>query len=474
MSAALSPLGEIKVADSHFLGFCFAFDASQEVKEWQQRLKTAYPNAAHIPMAWRFHHDEGKKEMEGHTWDEDGEPSGSVGPAMMEEMKNFLRNKDTKKTKQFNKGQGIAVVIVRFFQERLLGVTCGRLGQCYQSIVRLTLHRYFFPGQAMELELDVKTRQGGTDIYGMGAGDCELLLNVVNEDDFIEKDGDGAVPSSSLVEKVLDELKFDGFKGALGEELPRLQNLQADLSAGFIPVYRYPGNYSGDEWITFEWGPTSIKLKKAVEERLLPLYRQTMNHCVTNYYRNGDDFIGHHGDKDLDLNRKGVIVSLSLGDERVLELRRRAQPQDVTRVRLPHCSMLVLGPNTNREWTHSVLPKDGSQDIRLSLTMREVQTFLDLTTGRLFGQGVGNRTLDQVRKRVMVENTGYFAGFCALSGFLVSQKSRISATQSLIVVGAFAMGTIGLRTLTTVIGKKREERAARDFFSKASSSGTKY
>ncbi|CAM9556249.1 unnamed protein product, partial [Heterosigma akashiwo] len=80
-----------------------------------------------------------------------------------------------------------------------------------------------------------------------------------------------------------------------------------------------------------------------------------MNHCVTNFYRDGNDYIAHHFDKDLDLNSDAVIVSVSLGSPRVLELKRRAEPHDITRVVLPHRSMFVLGPKTNKLFTHSIL-----------------------------------------------------------------------------------------------------------------------
>ena len=85
-----------------------------------------------------------------------------------------------------------------------------------------------------------------------------------------------------------------------------------------------------------------------------------MNHCVANYYRHGNDFIAHHSDKDLDLDRNGAIVSVSIGAERILELRRRAEPRDVTRLILPHASMLIIGPVTNKFYTHSILavPKE--------------------------------------------------------------------------------------------------------------------
>ncbi|OEU11549.1 hypothetical protein FRACYDRAFT_162731, partial [Fragilariopsis cylindrus CCMP1102] len=95
-----------------------------------------------------------------------------------------------------------------------------------------------------------------------------------------------------------------------------------------------------------------------------------MNHCVTNYYRDGTDFIGHHSDKDLDLNRDGAIVSVSLGDERIFELKRRKDPKDITRIVLPPRSMLVLGPITNKEFSHSILQNVDSNKTRISLTMR--------------------------------------------------------------------------------------------------------
>ena len=119
-----------------------------------------------------------------------------------------------------------------------------------------------------------------------------------------------------------------------------------------------PENYSGDQWETFSWNQTLFKIKQLVGTALQPLVTQTMNHCVTNLYRDGNDFIAHHSDKDLDLNREGVNVSVSLGDERIMELKRRSEPKDVILIRLPHRSMLVLGPKTNKQFSHSILPKE--------------------------------------------------------------------------------------------------------------------
>lgn len=478
--AGTKPLEEIKIADSRFLGFFFSVESIEEVHECRNKLKDSHPDAAHIPVIWFLGEENsgsdgdilGEKNAK---WDEDGEPPDSVGPGMVREVGLFFAEKKTRDFKQQNFAKrGLMIGIVRYFGSRLLGVTCGRLGGCYRSILRKTLHRRFFPELPLEIDL---TSLPEKDIFGMGAGDCELILNIV-EDDLPsatankDSNGGGKVTPTLLVDRLLSELQFDCFEGAAGEELPRLQNLQADLTSGFIPIYRYPGNYSGDVWTTFEWSPTSLQVKLAVEERLKPFVHQTMNHCVTNYYRDGTDFIAHHGDKDLDLNREGVIVSISLGETRVLELRRRAEPKDIFRLILPHRSMFVLGPNTNREWTHSILPKKASEGIRLSLTMRDATTFRDLSTGRLFGAGVATKTLDEIRMRTLLENATCFAAFCALSASMASKRAL--AAGNVASIGTFVLGIFGLRLASNTIRSKHEERCARDFFSKNSSSGTKY
>eukprot|EP00957_Ditylum_brightwellii_P007616 576421-Ditylum_brightwellii.AAC.1 len=160
-------------------------------------------------------------------------------------------------------------------------------------------------------------------MYGLGAGDTEVILNVIPPDHNNKEE---------IMNKIKQELTFDGFVGSKGETLPRLQNLQGDITHNHkvIPIYRYPGNYSGDEWSTYPWSTTSLYIKAQVEASLQPLVEQRMNHCVTNWYRDGQDFIAHHSDKDLDLLEDGVIVSVSLGSERILELRRKTEPRDAT------------------------------------------------------------------------------------------------------------------------------------------------
>lgn len=279
-----------------------------------------------------------------------------------------------------------------------------------------------------------------------------------------------------LFVKVMMELEWGGYKGNVGEVLPRLQNMQADITENFIPVYRYPGNYRGDEWETYQWGDSSLAIRDAVQQKLLPLVNQKMNHCVANLYRNGNDFIDHHSDKDLDLNKGGVIISFSLGDERIMELRRRKEPKDVTRILLPAFSMLVLGPKTNKNFTHSILKKDDSKIPRISLTFRNCTTFMHRRSGRLFGDGAECKSILDVQRKSRYENCLFFLGysFLASSTIILPQKSQTNKQTGLIFTGSFVLSSFLFSHIRKFYIQQLEERKARDFFSRNSASGLKY
>jgi len=483
------------VADSKFLGFAKIIDTPSEAIEFQNTLKRRYPAAAHVPLCWVFVSEEGgyreRNDDQGDAgeggpngnarvgFDEDGEPFSSCGTFILNEtmthfdkyMRNEICNRTDSNSNSTATSKGLVLAIVRFFGYRLLGVSCGRLSQCYHSIATLTLHR-FFHGKDVQLQQHFVDAPIDTSKYGLGAGDCEVILNVVS-------DIDGSDDKASFLQQIVNELNFDGFKGNQGETLPRLQNLQCTTMNGAIPVYRYPGNYTPDQWETFQFSKTSLQVKEAVEKNLKPLYPQEMNHCVSNYYRDGNDFIDHHSDKDLDLDREGVIVSVSIGAERILELKRRSLPKDITRIRLPHGSMLILGPMTNKLFTHSILKAEGSTIPRLSLTFRHVVTFMDLKTKRLFGGGVKASTKKEMRNRQRLENAAFFVGFAGLALLLSNKHERTQHKQKFMksylpTIGLFTGSFFSFRKLSAKLNRDNEERQARDFFSRTSIHGTKY
>ena len=451
-----------------------------------------------------------------------------------------------------------AIIVVRYFEHRLLGVTCGRLTSVYERTARLALHRHLNGTDVPFVErYTFDTVHGCKNLFALGAGDTELILDVARqEEEEEEKTMSSTVvhtssTQSDIIQHLMRELHFEHMVGSKSERLPRLQNLQADFptigddtatatsssSDVIMPVYRYPGNYSGTEWPTHAWSKTTLSIKRAVEEALRPLYPQHMNHCVTNLYRNGQDHIDHHFDKDLDLNRSGVIVSVSLGSTRIMEVRDKLYPHDVARVELPPYSMFVLGPFTNARFTHAILPNerefsfdieedeadnngkvattfnDDDEDVtcnierggRISLTFRDVRTFLDVKTQRLFGQGVKgtssiavnndgtlcedslSKALEctrQIEKKERCSATAIALGVGATAGYVSWNKSKegISAksdTLSLLrSVSALVISTSALycyiHYARDSMRRLREEGDARLFFSKASATGNKY
>jgi alkylated DNA repair dioxygenase AlkB len=153
---------------------------------------------------------------------------------------------------------------------------------------------------------------------------------------------------------------------------------------------------------TTPWQQTEVlRYDRYVAERRLsatvngdasPLFRQTELHLAATYrvpwtgvaailYRDGDDFQGFHGDRELrwlDDTRIAIVV---LGARRPFVIRPRGPGgPPVERVRAGddpddlvltpgEGDMLVMGGACQRDWLHSVPPAD-TRDERISLTWR--------------------------------------------------------------------------------------------------------
>jgi putative IMPACT (imprinted ancient) family translation regulator len=309
---SLTPLCELRVADSIFLGYVLPLHSNNsitkdeqidqeqqigsDVFEFRRRLiRSKHCNAAHAPWCALLH-CAGNEGVVSSWYDDDGEPeSAGVGQALLHELKQFhlanANNNDcgpseedptTTKTTPTPPATATSVIIVRYFGTRHLGVTCGRLTGVYARTARLALHRHThghnvpFVECWTTLQHNSTMMYGNNNLYGLGSGDCELLLNVVTLESLCitrEDNNDKAVGRedeshdnnniNNIIHTLLHELKFEAMVGSANEPLPRLQNLQADYVndsdfdtgsddnfATVVPVYRYPGNYSGIEFPT--------------------------------------------------------------------------------------------------------------------------------------------------------------------------------------------------------------------------------
>jgi alkylated DNA repair dioxygenase AlkB len=95
------------------------------------------------------------------------------------------------------------------------------------------------------------------------------------------------------------------------------------------------------------------------------------SNCLLNYYENGRSSMGFHSDATYNLARDTGIAIVSLGAERTLTYRSKADPADLRNYSLPHGSLLYMTQRTQDFWTHAVKKSD-TDDARISLTFRRI------------------------------------------------------------------------------------------------------
>jgi nicotinamidase-related amidase/alkylated DNA repair dioxygenase AlkB len=203
-------------------------------------------------------------------------------------------------------------------------------------------------------------------------------------------------------------------------EVPRLVSCQGTINPeGDQPVYRHPS----DETIALlPWTKTVDEIRQAAEA----IAGHELNHALIQLYRAGTDFISEHSDKSLDISPGSFIVNASFGAERVMRLRtKRTQNTSIPssteppsqaartthRIRLPHNSALLMSLETNAKYLHSInadkrpgselTPVEKAYDgQRISLTFRQIVTFLDAKSELIWGQGATGKMREDARRVV--------------------------------------------------------------------------
>ena len=235
--------------------------------------------------------------------------------------------------------------------------------------------------------------------------------------------------ASPLKDNVFDMLKEEvQFQTMLhrGGEVPRLVAVQGQLTEdGSMPVYRHPADESPP---LLPFSPTVLKIKGQVERVL----GHPVNHVLIQYYRDGQDYISEHSDKTLDIARHSSIANVSLGAQRAMTLRTKKSandqkfpvpesdnntrpdakeplatlpPRHTQRIPMPHNSMFILGPKTNMRWLHGIRQdrrlstEKSAAEVshngeRISLTFRQIGTFLHPRSNLIWGQGARSKSKD--------------------------------------------------------------------------------
>ena len=151
---------------------------------------------------------------------------------------------------------------------------------------------------------------------------------------------------------------------------------------GFFPLYRTHKNAYGKP--TTKFGVTdalpTVPMPKWLVRVLDELSERhnlpQLNHAVIHRYVDGDDTIGQHHDKPMDLHPRSTIVSVSIGATRAFRLGADTfDVQDGDTIMIPYSTNLAL--------KHGVPKRKRCDGVRYSITARTVRTFTDCRTHRV-------------------------------------------------------------------------------------------
>lgn len=141
--------------------------------------------------------------------------------------------------------------------------------------------------------------------------------------------------------------------------LPRLQTWHAD------PGIKY--SYSNNLLETRSWTSLLSDIRAKIELCL----DFSFNSVLVNWYRNGEDYVGWHADNERELGDQPFIVSLTFGTERLFEFRHKKSLESGNLL-LRSGTLLIMRPDFQHHWLHSVPIEKNLMEGRINLTFRKV------------------------------------------------------------------------------------------------------
>src|SRR6201996_2238270 len=120
------------------------------------------------------------------------------------------------------------------------------------------------------------------------------------------------------------------------------------------------------------WTPELLMIKEKVE----PLAGVTFNSVLLNYYRDGNDSVAWHSDKENVLGKRPVIASVSFGQVRSFDIRSKADHKEQYSVRLEPGSFLLMKAGLQEAFEHRIPKSTRPMKPRINLTFRVIKRVL--------------------------------------------------------------------------------------------------
>ncbi|MXS71561.1 alpha-ketoglutarate-dependent dioxygenase AlkB [Flavobacteriaceae bacterium W22] len=126
--------------------------------------------------------------------------------------------------------------------------------------------------------------------------------------------------------------------------------------------YDLDGNVSGAN----PWTPELLFLKERIEKE----FGYQFNGVLLNLYRDNNDSVAWHRDKESRYGKRPVIASISLGETRNFDFRKKDHHQSKYSLPLPHGSLLIMKGDLQENWEHRIAKSTVLMKPRINLTFR--------------------------------------------------------------------------------------------------------
>lgn len=130
-----------------------------------------------------------------------------------------------------------------------------------------------------------------------------------------------------------------------------------------------PYSYSN---ITMQPNPWNLLLQK-IKFHVESVAEINFTTVLLNYYRDGRDSNGWHADNEKELGQNPIIASVSLGSERMFQLKHNTEPSLRQNILLENGSLLLMKGTTQHFWKHQIPKTNKPVGGRINLTFRVIQ-----------------------------------------------------------------------------------------------------
>ncbi len=109
-----------------------------------------------------------------------------------------------------------------------------------------------------------------------------------------------------------------------------------------------------------------------IKDEIETIVEEHFTTILLNLYRNEKDSNGWHADNEKELGRDPIIASLSLGEERVFQVKHNTNKEAKQSITLQHGSLLLMKNGAQIHYKHQIPKASKPKKPRINLTFRKI------------------------------------------------------------------------------------------------------